>query len=293
MGALSYVGLTTDDPERMATAYTAIGLFAVPLLLVLGLLTLATGGVLAVGTRVGLVRYWVLAKLVISLVLVILVVVALRPVLDDAASQSVLRDATLPDRLRAVRFDLVFNPVVSTLALVFAAWLGIYKPWGRTPLRHPRVQTTETTERVLARLQPGRCPSLEPAGGEFPHRDREVMGRNGDEWEPAKARFADRRERGRGGPLQAHPTTVASAQVSAQLGCRQLVFSRRVARTSRALDHRPIRQRAPLCPAWRSLRRHLRRRSRVLRGRDLCAVQETGDDGSEGAAHEGRQEEDP
>lgn len=139
MGALSYIGLTTDDPERMATAYTAIGMFAVPLLLVLGALTVTTGVTLAVGMHYGLTRqWWVLAKLVISLVLATLVLVALRPVLDEAAQQSAVVDPTLADRLRQVRFDLIFPPIVSTAALVFAAWLGVYKPWGRTPFAKPR-----------------------------------------------------------------------------------------------------------------------------------------------------------
>jgi hypothetical protein len=42
-------------------------------------------------------------------------------------------DASLPDRLAAVRFDLIFPPLVSTTALVFSAWLGFYKPWSRLP----------------------------------------------------------------------------------------------------------------------------------------------------------------
>jgi hypothetical protein len=70
IGVLSFTGLTTDDPRTMATAYTAIGMFAVPLLMTLGLLTLATGLMLGLGTRFGLVRYWwVVVKLVISVVL--------------------------------------------------------------------------------------------------------------------------------------------------------------------------------------------------------------------------------
>lgn len=132
LGVLSFTGLTTDDPRTMAIAYTGISMFGVPLLLTLGLSTLATGAVLGLGTRYGLLRYWwVAVKLVLNLVLTALVLVALRPTLQDGAAASAVVDATLPDRLSQVRFNMVFPPLVSTTALVFAAWLGTYKPWGR------------------------------------------------------------------------------------------------------------------------------------------------------------------
>lgn len=133
IGVLSFTGLTTDDPQTMATAYTAISMFGVPLLLTLGLLALATGLTLGWGTRFGLVRHWwVVTKLIISLVLITLVVVALRPTLIDAAAESAVVDPTLPERLDQVRLNMIFPPLVSTAALLFATWLGVYKPWGQT-----------------------------------------------------------------------------------------------------------------------------------------------------------------
>lgn len=133
IGVLSFTGLTTDDPRTMATAYGGLALFAVPLLLVLGLLTLATGALLGLGTRFGLLRYWwVVVKLVISVVLTVLVLVALRPTLDVAAVETATVDPTLADRLTDVRFNMIFPPLVSTTALVVAAWLGVFKPSGPT-----------------------------------------------------------------------------------------------------------------------------------------------------------------
>ena len=86
MAVLSFRGLASDDPQTVATAYGALAMFCVPLLLTLGLLSLASGVTLGLGTRFGLVRYWwVATKLVISLLLTTLVLVALRPTLGDAA----------------------------------------------------------------------------------------------------------------------------------------------------------------------------------------------------------------
>ena len=121
-----------------------------PLLLTLGLLTLTTGVVLGLGTRFGLLRYWwVVTKLVITLVLVVLVMVALQPTLADAATQTAVVDGSLPARLNDVRRNMIFPPLVSTSCLLFASWLSVYKPWGVTPRgrRFLRVRSPER-ERV-------------------------------------------------------------------------------------------------------------------------------------------------
>jgi hypothetical protein len=134
MGVLSFRGLTTDDPQTLATAYGGLALFCVPLLLTLGLLTLTTGVVLGLGTRFGLARYWwVVAKLVITVAFCTLILVALRPTLAEAATQTALVDGTLPERLSDVQRSMIFPPIVSTSMLLFASWLSVYKPWGVTP----------------------------------------------------------------------------------------------------------------------------------------------------------------
>ena len=134
MGVLAYRGLATDDPAELAVIYRALEMFCVPLLLTLGLLSLGSGIWLGLGTRFGLVRYWwVLVKLAISLVLLTLVLVALRPTLLEGAAQATVVDASLPERLTDVSRNMLFPPVVSTTMLAFVTWLAVYKPWGVTP----------------------------------------------------------------------------------------------------------------------------------------------------------------
>src|SRR5690606_19427893 len=91
---------------------------------------LATGVVLGLGSKWGLVRYWWVAiKLVLNLVLTALVVVALR---GEVAEQ-----AELARRLaagEAVTFDLsnlIFPPTVSPTLLLVAITLSGVKRWGR------------------------------------------------------------------------------------------------------------------------------------------------------------------
>lgn len=134
MGVLAFRGLFSDDPQTVATAYGALTMFCVPLLLTLGLLSLVTGVTLGLGTRFGLVRYWwVAVKLALNLLLTVLVLVALQPTMADAATEVATVDASLPDRLSDVSRSMIFPPLVSTALLLFAAWLSVYKPWGPTP----------------------------------------------------------------------------------------------------------------------------------------------------------------
>jgi hypothetical protein len=134
MGVLSFRGLVSDDPQTVATAYGALTMFCVPLLLTLGLLSLTTGVILGLGTRFGLLRYWwVATKLTVNLVLTTLVLVALQPTLSDASTEVATMDPSLPDRLSDVSRNMIFPPIVSTSLLLFAAWLSVYKPWGPTP----------------------------------------------------------------------------------------------------------------------------------------------------------------
>jgi hypothetical protein len=130
---LSVTGFTSGDPALVAACYRAIGSFAVWLLLPLGLLSLATGLLLGIGSKYGLLRYWwVLTKLAINAVLLVLVLVALRPVVGDAAVASARVDPTLAQRLGSGPRNLLFPPLVSITALSVATYLGVFKPWGRT-----------------------------------------------------------------------------------------------------------------------------------------------------------------
>lgn len=134
IAVLAVAGFNAEDPNRIAGYYLAIGTFAVPLLLVFGIGALATGLLLSLGSGWGIVRYWwVTAKLGINLLLSTLVLVLLRPVLDEAATQVAQIDPTLRDRLAGVDSDLLYPGFVSGTFLLAAALLAVYKPWGRTP----------------------------------------------------------------------------------------------------------------------------------------------------------------
>lgn len=138
----AFRGLTTDDAETLRICYQAVEMFAVVLLVPLGLLSLASGLLLGWGSKYGILRYrWVFWKLVLNLVLTTLVIVALRPGVSEAADLvSGTPDLTSAE-LDQARSNLIFPPVVSITALSFATVLAVYKPWGRTKYGQRRLET--------------------------------------------------------------------------------------------------------------------------------------------------------
>ncbi len=130
LGILVFTVLTGDATGAGAAAASLAAVATWPLV-VAGLVTLASGVLLGLGTKYGLVRYrWVLVKLVINVVLVTLVVLVLWPGMVTAgeAGRAALAGGALP----TATATLVFPPVVSSTALVVAMTLSVFKPWGRT-----------------------------------------------------------------------------------------------------------------------------------------------------------------
>jgi hypothetical protein len=130
MGVLVFTALFAAKEGTRALCYRALELFAVWPLIVTGLVCLASGVVLGLGTNYGLVCYWWVAiKLALNVVLVVLVVFALRPGLIEMAEQGWRFIAGEPASLAVG--GLIFPPIVSTSALLVATVLAVFKPWGR------------------------------------------------------------------------------------------------------------------------------------------------------------------
>jgi hypothetical protein len=137
MAVIIFIALRRDDATR-ALCYQALELFAGWPLVVSGLVCLASGIVLGLGTPFGLVRYWwVVVKLAINVVFVALVPIALRPEVLEKAEQGRLFVAGLPAALAVD--NLIYPPIVSPAGLILATILAVFKPWGL--IRKGRVPT--------------------------------------------------------------------------------------------------------------------------------------------------------
>jgi uncharacterized membrane protein len=131
LGVLVFTATFTSSTSTEALCYQALELFAVWPLLTASILTLITGVVLGLGTNYGLIKYWwVTVKLALNLILVTLVAFALRPGVAEAARYGEALAAGTPTD--ASVGNLVMPPIVSSIALLVATILSVYKPWGRT-----------------------------------------------------------------------------------------------------------------------------------------------------------------
>jgi hypothetical protein len=136
MGVVIFTAILADDENTKALCYRALELFAVWPLLTTGLVCLASGVVLGLGTKYGLVRYWWVAiKLVLNIVLTALVLVALRPGVMEAAEQG--RRFMAGEAASLAVGDLIYPPIVSPSALLIAVVLAVFKPWGQIRKRRP------------------------------------------------------------------------------------------------------------------------------------------------------------
>lgn len=130
--ALAIAGLTSQNALTVRTAYLAMELTGWFVIVPLSLASLPTGLVMSLGTEWGLFRhYWVLAKLLITIVATILLLVHMRPVGHLAR---VVEETTLArGELAGLRVQLVADAGAALLALLLATALSVYKPRGITP----------------------------------------------------------------------------------------------------------------------------------------------------------------
>jgi hypothetical protein len=130
MAVLVVTSAVTGDDRTRAVCYQALGLVTVWPMTVAGITCLLTGIVLGLGTVYGLVRYWwVAVKLALNLLLTTLILVALRPGIDEVVARG---DRLLDgEAVASAVGDLAFPPIVSPTLLMVAVVLSVFKPWGR------------------------------------------------------------------------------------------------------------------------------------------------------------------
>lgn len=127
---LVLIGWFDDDPQTRSLAYQALATFVVWPMLTAGLVCLASGLLLGLATKWGLLRYWWVAiKLVANLVLCTLIPVLLQPGMDDVTAYGRQLLTGNPDRSTVT--TLFFPPAVSLTTLTLATTLAVVKPWGR------------------------------------------------------------------------------------------------------------------------------------------------------------------
>lgn len=129
--ALAIAEVSSQDPRLVRAACLAMALVIMYVVLPLALGSLATGLVSSLGTSWGLFRhYWVLIKLLLTVVAVIVLLVQLGPIREfaDAAADPA---ASVPTLQEMGRRSLV-HAVGGVVVLLSVHVLGVVKPRGMT-----------------------------------------------------------------------------------------------------------------------------------------------------------------
>ena len=134
--ALSVASLVSQDIQTVRAACIAMELIAWFVILPLSLATLLTGIVQALGTPWGFRHYWVMAKLLLTVLATIVLLLKLGPIsyLAGAAAETALSGGDLA----GLRNSVMIHSVGGLLVLLVAMTLAIYKPKGMTRYGVPR-----------------------------------------------------------------------------------------------------------------------------------------------------------
>lgn len=129
--ALAVVGLTSQDIPVMRSPYVAMNVIALFVVVPLVFASLLTGLVQALGTTWGLFRhYWVLVKLLLTLVSLIVLLLQMEGIsyMATASAETTL----LNNDLLGLRRSLVILAAGGLLVLLVTTMLSVYKPRGMT-----------------------------------------------------------------------------------------------------------------------------------------------------------------
>lgn len=124
------VALTSQDVERARACYLVMNLIGWFVIVPLGLGALASGLVQSLGTEWGVFRhYWILAKLVLTVIGVTILVAHMRSVTGVAGMSSETLSLASSSE---VKKHLVVHAVGGLVILLVATTLSVFKPWGKT-----------------------------------------------------------------------------------------------------------------------------------------------------------------
>ena len=137
--ALAVTGLNSDDRELVRGSYLAMDLITRSAIVPLALLSVATGILQGLGTKWGLLRhYWVVVKLVITVIATVVLLTELQPIghVADAARL----DSFTTETMRTERTSFVVHSGGGLVNRLIPTVLSIYKPRGLTRYGRRRLQ---------------------------------------------------------------------------------------------------------------------------------------------------------
>ncbi|MBA3453651.1 MAG: hypothetical protein H0T42_11215 [Deltaproteobacteria bacterium] len=129
--APAIVGLASQDIDTVRSCHLAMGLIGWFIIVPLALGALATGLIQSLGTEWGLFRhYWILGKLVLSVLGAAILLVHMRTVSGLAGMTTEMLSYASAGQLKQ---QLVVHAAGGLVVLLVTTTLSVFKPWGKTP----------------------------------------------------------------------------------------------------------------------------------------------------------------
>lgn len=145
--ALAIAGLTSQDAQMVRAAYLTMELTGWFVIVPLSLASLLTGLVQSLGTAWGVFRhYWVIAKLLITVLATIILLVHMQPI--GHIARAVAAATLAGGELRGLRIQLIADAGAALLVLLVATFLSVYKPRGVTPYGRRKEREQRATARA-------------------------------------------------------------------------------------------------------------------------------------------------
>lgn len=132
--ALAIAGMSSQDAQFVRSAYISLDAITRLVIVPLSFAPLVTGPILSLGTPWGLFKhYWIIVKLIITLLSTLLLQVHLQPIgaLAEAAAQAGASSADL----NVLAVQMLAAAIAAVVALIVAIALAVYKPRGETSSR--------------------------------------------------------------------------------------------------------------------------------------------------------------
>jgi hypothetical protein len=127
---LALVGLRSADPQLVRTAYLAMDMSARFVIVPLAFASLITGLVQSIGTPRGLLRhYWVLAKLLLTGIATVILLLKMAPISQLAG---IAAQAAPSPNVAGLQVSLLLHAAGGVLVLLAIVTLGVFKPAGLT-----------------------------------------------------------------------------------------------------------------------------------------------------------------
>jgi hypothetical protein len=129
--ALAIAGVTSQDTQIVRAAYLSMHVITWFVIVPLSLAAFLTGIVQSLGTTWGLFRhYWVLTKLLLTVLATIILLLHTQPI-DRVAALAAETTLSRAD-LWQLRLQLVGDASAALFVLLVTTTLSVYKPWGMT-----------------------------------------------------------------------------------------------------------------------------------------------------------------